>query len=60
MRDLGLRIDRKRIGRESEEGLPGIRGWAREWFETYGADDYKGIVQEYIDARASGREKKSI
>ena len=60
MRDLGLRTDRKRVGREAEEGFLGIKGWAREWFEAYRAGDYKGIVQEYLSARAAGGEGEDI
>jgi hypothetical protein len=59
MRDLGLRTDRKRVGREAEEGFLGIKGWAREWFEEYSASYYKGIVLEYLNARA-GEEKKDL
>jgi hypothetical protein len=54
-----LRTDRKRVGREAEEGFLGIKGWARGWFEGYSASDYKGIVLEYLNARA-GEEKKDL
>jgi hypothetical protein len=38
-----------------------MKGWAREWFEPYGAGDYRGIVQEYLNARAtSGGAKKDV
>jgi hypothetical protein len=60
MQDLGLRIDRTRVGREAEEGFLGIKGWAREWLKAYGACDYRGIVQEYLSARAAGGEKKDV
>ena len=44
LRDLGLNPDRK-------------AGWWREIFEYYGVQDYKGLVDEWMDKEA--RVKKS-
>jgi hypothetical protein len=60
MRDLELRTDRKKAGREAEGGWLGIAGWIREWIEAHGASGYTGIVQEYIDARAAGGGEKTL
>jgi hypothetical protein len=60
MQDLGLRVDRKRMGREWEEGWFGIKGWMREWFYPYVSIDYKGIVQEFLDSRGENGGKKLV
>ncbi|KAL3488201.1 hypothetical protein BJX62DRAFT_240238 [Aspergillus germanicus] len=50
MNDLGLRPDRKRFAAEKDgnTGILGLRGWYREWFGVYKAQDYHGVVEEYL------------
>jgi dimethylaniline monooxygenase (N-oxide forming) len=49
MKDLGLRLDRKRleVERKGIWGLFGWGAWAREWFSPYRGSDYRGLVEEY-------------
>ena len=42
MGDLGLRWDRKRVGKGR------LRGWVKEWVEPYKSSDYRGVVEEYL------------
>jgi hypothetical protein len=50
MKDLGLRPDRKRFAAEKDDntGIFGLRGWYQEWFGVYKAQDYQGVVEEYL------------
>ncbi|CEN61015.1 hypothetical protein ASPCAL07684 [Aspergillus calidoustus] len=50
MKDLGLRPDRKRFAAEKDgnTGILGLRGWYKEWFGVYKAQDYQGVVEEYL------------
>jgi len=57
LEDLGIRADRKRWTMENEiqrgvrrswGGLWKLKAWWREWFEGYFAEDYKGIVDEFL------------
>ena len=49
MKDLGLRLDRKRLEAERKGiwGLFGWGAWVREWFSPYRGSDYRGLVEEY-------------
>ena len=49
--DLGLRTDRKRMNMPGGlKGWFGLKAWMAEWFESYLASDYKGIVQEFLES----------
>ncbi|KAF4624302.1 hypothetical protein G7Y89_g13871 [Cudoniella acicularis] len=60
LKDLGLRPDRKRMNIPSGwRGCFGLRAWVAEWFEGYFAEDYEGIVDEFLKSvgRIPGKPK---
>ena len=51
MRDLGLRADRKTMRIPSGwRGWFGWKAWCEEWFGSYLASDYEGIVEEFLES----------
>jgi dimethylaniline monooxygenase (N-oxide forming) len=49
VRDLGLKAERKQKRGLEKWHLFGARAWLREWFAPYRGQDYKGIVDEYLE-----------
>ena len=51
MRDLELRADRKTMRIPSGwRGWFGWKAWCEEWFGSYLASDYEGIVEEFLES----------
>lgn len=51
LHDLGLRSDRKRMKIAASGKLGwGVKAWFKEWFDGYFADDYRGIVDEFLQS----------
>lgn len=50
MGDLGIRADRKRMRIPTGwKGWFGWKAWGEEWFGTYLAADYEGVVEEFLE-----------
>ncbi len=48
--DLGVRPDRKAMKIPTGlRGWFGLKGWFAEWFDSYFADDLKGIIEEFLE-----------
>jgi dimethylaniline monooxygenase (N-oxide forming) len=58
--DLGVRPDRKAMKIPTGwRGWFGFKGWFAEWFDSYFADDFKGIIEEFLEnvEKRGGRSK---
>ncbi|KAH6662540.1 hypothetical protein B0J14DRAFT_570903 [Halenospora varia] len=61
--DLGLRSDCKGMDIPTgRRGWFGLKAWAAEWFEGYFAEDFTGIMEEFLDGveQRSPRRVKSL
>ncbi|KAL2063638.1 hypothetical protein VTL71DRAFT_5443 [Oculimacula yallundae] len=57
LEDLGLRADRKAMrGERGWRGVWGWKAWWQEWFGSYLAEDYRGIVGEFLESVEKRRE----